>query len=122
MSSRRARASYLDWSSCEVSVRGDDRLEIDKASEYALHEILSDALHIAPPIGGDQTSATEIRDDNRRADIAIGSVSASRTVKVKQMCVPGAVARNPVILGEDKAVELPAEVLRHVTTLGFGRA
>jgi len=71
----------------------------DGAREHALHGFLADALGVRAPLDGHGSRTANIRDNDRGADVS------------------GAVALNPSVLSEDKAVEKFTKVLHHVVTL-----
>ena len=71
------------------------------AGQHSLHRFLRDALGIAAPLDGNRVGTTDIVDDDGRANIS------------------RAVALNPTVLGENKAIELLAKVLDHVVPFRF---
>ena len=73
----------------------------DGTREHALHRLRSEALRVAAPLDGDGARTADVRDDDRGTNVA------------------GAVGLHPAVLGEDEALELLAEVLHHVVTLGL---
>jgi len=86
----------------------------NRASKHALHGLLCQTLGILAPLNSHGSGTTDIRHDNRRANVAVGV--HERCPRNSKVCLdsPGTIALYPTILREDEAVQLLAEVLDHV--------
>ena len=98
---QRQRNLLSDGFTADIFTREGPAQNGHRAGEHTFHRFVGQRLSEFRPLNGDRLRTADVTDHHRRFHAA------------------GAVALDPAVLREDEAIEVLAEVLHHVVTLGF---